>query len=656
MVDEDTYDGMSLAGRTPRARSRKSYYLQRALEQMHGPNGPSIRTPASLVTNTLANALLQFSADKQDRKDTEAETAANTQRNQFYAGLLGPQEAATGQASAAPPVAPQQPAAPPQPPSQAAAGPVSARQKVFARLLEKGGYSPAQASGIVGNLMQESGPDLNRDNPAEGSIGIANWRGPRADALRQFGGPNYRDLNTQADFLMSEMKGPEARTDAALRASQDPQGAAAAMLGFERPAGWTRGGRPEAVSGWNNRLANAQGMFAGFQAPPNPMTMPAGPGDGPDNTGQSTSAPGVPSPVAGAPPGAAPQGAPGGPQQRGIDPQQRAFVLQLMQNPDPRIRAQGEQMAMQLAAKAQAPIQWEHATDNGVSFAYNPQDPSQTRNIPVPQSAMSRPATPQEVQQQGYPQGTSGQMSPFNEFKAGYQPAQGFQGSGEQQSYIHGGPNDPASGQNRLTGLRDMRQEVKPILDSATLLRRNYSAVQAGFARHNGPGDIAMVNGLQKLIDEGIVKEGDVTMQLSAQGIQGGIAGALAYLNSSGKFDDRIRSQIMGAAQSLYGTINQTYRDRAMGYRGIVERTYGQGAFNDVIPPETVNALGWGEQPAQPQQRQQAAPAAAQRRAPGPSDIQALVRNPTALWKEFDAKFGPGAASHILNPAKYGGQ
>ena len=51
------------------------------------------------------------------------------------------------------------------------------------------------------------------------------------------------------------------------------------------------------------------------------------------------------------------------------------------------------------------------------------------------------------------------------------------------------------------------------------------SSVRTHARAQNGAGDIAMINGLQKLIDEGVVREGDVALQLQAQGINGGIAG-----------------------------------------------------------------------------------------------------------------------------------
>src|SRR5262249_35393006 len=48
------------------------------------------------------------------------------------------------------------------------------------------GYTPAQASGIVGNLIHESGLDPNAIHDQGTGIGIAGFRNERAAALAQF--------------------------------------------------------------------------------------------------------------------------------------------------------------------------------------------------------------------------------------------------------------------------------------------------------------------------------------------------------------------------------------------------------------------------------------------------------------------------------------
>jgi hypothetical protein len=118
------------------------------------------------------------------------------------------------------------------------------------------GMTPAQAAGIVGNLQGESGQGLNTGsiNPGDGrdgsdSIGIAQWNGTRAQALKAYAdskGVPWTDLNTQLEFLHSELRGPEASAYKGLQAAQTPEEAARAMLAYERPKDWNKpGSHPE---------------------------------------------------------------------------------------------------------------------------------------------------------------------------------------------------------------------------------------------------------------------------------------------------------------------------------------------------------------------------------------------------------------------------
>tara|TARA_X000001382_G_scaffold87773_1_gene62710 strand:+ start:2997 stop:4376 length:1380 start_codon:yes stop_codon:yes gene_type:complete len=74
------------------------------------------------------------------------------------------------------------------------------------------GYSPVMASGIVGNLMSESTPDLNPNawNEVEKAYGIGQWRNDRYNNLANFGaGKNPKgigDVGIQTDFLMHELQ------------------------------------------------------------------------------------------------------------------------------------------------------------------------------------------------------------------------------------------------------------------------------------------------------------------------------------------------------------------------------------------------------------------------------------------------------------------
>lgn len=137
-------------------------------------------------------------------------------------------------------------------------------------LQKKYGYTPEQAAGVVGNLMQESTFMTNARNAGDGrdgsdSIGIAQWNGPRAKALMNFASSNNADpnsLNTQLDFFHHEFSTDPtyAKQYAAFQNASSPADAASAVIGFERPRGWSAN-NPTNGDGWGNRLSWANQAF-----------------------------------------------------------------------------------------------------------------------------------------------------------------------------------------------------------------------------------------------------------------------------------------------------------------------------------------------------------------------------------------------------------
>lgn len=123
------------------------------------------------------------------------------------------------------------------------------------------GYTPAQAAGIVGNLVQESGVSPNGAVGDNGTaFGLAQWRGERFEALKRFAaerGTEWTDFQTQLAFIDHELRTSESAAGQRLRAAASVEDAAAAFIGFERPQGWTSA-NPRGGHGWGNRLAAAQ--------------------------------------------------------------------------------------------------------------------------------------------------------------------------------------------------------------------------------------------------------------------------------------------------------------------------------------------------------------------------------------------------------------
>lgn len=136
------------------------------------------------------------------------------------------------------------------------------------------GYSHAQTSGIIGNLLGES--NLNPNGPnGDGGVakGIAQWHpdrwgthASRAQAL----GRDPRDLHAQLDFVDWELRNKEKSAFNSLMKAKTVDEATAAFIGFERPQGWTSG-NPRAGHNYSGRLTHANqvfGLMTGVTPPP----------------------------------------------------------------------------------------------------------------------------------------------------------------------------------------------------------------------------------------------------------------------------------------------------------------------------------------------------------------------------------------------------
>jgi hypothetical protein len=93
------------------------------------------------------------------------------------------------------------------------------KMAVMSYLVNKGGLTPVQAAGIVGNMMQESRLTPNIQEKGGGGYGLAQWTGPRRNNLIKFlssysgeygsATTGKSSLGQQLDFLMSELNGAE---------------------------------------------------------------------------------------------------------------------------------------------------------------------------------------------------------------------------------------------------------------------------------------------------------------------------------------------------------------------------------------------------------------------------------------------------------------
>lgn len=111
-------------------------------------------------------------------------------------------------------------------------------QKIMDKLVGNG-LTPAQAAGVVGNLVQESNADPSKHQLGGGpGYGLAQWGGSRLNDLKKFAakeGKQISDLGAQVDFMLHELNTTEKSALNAVKNTMTASGAAAAFeLGFER--------------------------------------------------------------------------------------------------------------------------------------------------------------------------------------------------------------------------------------------------------------------------------------------------------------------------------------------------------------------------------------------------------------------------------------
>lgn len=127
------------------------------------------------------------------------------------------------------------------------------------------GWSKAAASGIVGNLMAESGLNPSNTGGDGGtSHGLAQWRQERLSALHAFAqqrGAKWDDLNTQLAFVQHELQTSHSQAATALKnATTAEQAAEAFALYFEKPKG-SETGNASNIVGMDKRASNAARLF-----------------------------------------------------------------------------------------------------------------------------------------------------------------------------------------------------------------------------------------------------------------------------------------------------------------------------------------------------------------------------------------------------------
>lgn len=129
----------------------------------------------------------------------------------------------------------------PQPPQRFARGGAVSKDYIRQGLMQRG-LPPHVAEAFIWNFQDESGlnPGIQEHAPivpgSRGGRGLYQLTGPRRRAYEGQYGTGY-DVDSQLDFLMSELQGPEARAAQSILGAPDANSAASAIVNkFLRPA------------------------------------------------------------------------------------------------------------------------------------------------------------------------------------------------------------------------------------------------------------------------------------------------------------------------------------------------------------------------------------------------------------------------------------
>jgi hypothetical protein len=82
------------------------------------------------------------------------------------------------------------------------------------------GWTPEQASGIVGNLLRESGLNPNAIGDSGKAVGLAQWHPDRQSKAKQLYGDKWKEFHNQLAFVDWELKNSEKTAGEALKKSK----------------------------------------------------------------------------------------------------------------------------------------------------------------------------------------------------------------------------------------------------------------------------------------------------------------------------------------------------------------------------------------------------------------------------------------------------
>ncbi len=257
-----------------------------------------------------------------------------------------------------------------------------------------------------------------------------------------------------------------------------------------------------------------------------------------------------------------------------VDPQEITYVKQLLQSPDPAEQEAGYAMYQDLQKRAMTPVKYEVSSINGVPTWSNPYSPGEAQTSQVPQGAMSRNVSAQEAGISA-PEGTTFSQSPTGQMTQVYAPPQGFQTGPQGMSPVRGGPADPATGQNLVTGEGKLRDDYNTAMKQYQEARNGYQKVVAAAKDGSGASDIALIFGFMKTLDPGsTVREGEFATAQNSGSISQTVLNAYNKALKGERLQPDQRAAFAKTARSQFQVHQQQADDTSKRYSSIAS-SYG---------------------------------------------------------------------------------
>lgn len=580
---------------------RRSQYLTDALEALSAPQ-ENIRSPWELAARLAGVAIANRGAEKaRDKTATLIRGEKEARLARMLAGLPG------AEAPAAPPMP-----AMPQPPPQQAPQPPPVAQAPMTPTPTQAPAQPALDEQLIAITAQSESRD--RDFNPDGSV-VTSPAGARGrmqvlDSTNR--DPGFGVRPAQGDGL-----------DERARVGRDYLMAMRERYGGDMAKAWGAynwgpGNLDEALKAygedWLSRApAETQAYVAkNLRALGQPTQMaqapePAMAADAPvapyevaalGPTPPPPSAPGSSPPVTGAPPVATPQAAAGGsPTTYQPTMQEVSFVRRMLGSTDPEEQARGEAAYWKLMEKMTQAVEWETTNINGVPAQVN-KTTGEVRMLGIPEGARTQTVAPPP----GMTPGTVVQQKPTGEMSVLQAPPAGYQGGPQQQSFVKGGPQDPAAGQNLLAGEGRLRDDYEKLIKDYIGARDGYQKVVQAAKTGTPAGDIALVFGYMKTLDPGsTVREGEAATIQNSGTIPQTVQNMYnKMLTGEGRLLPEQRQQFASSAEQQFqvyqrtaDALNERYGELARSYNFEPSRVIRQ--FD---PIEPYKAPGSGQPPA----------------------------------------------------------